>query len=182
MQPKKFRILSAITAGSLALAVAAITASSGTGHTATHPALAAQTESFSPVDLDKCPTLWTGYPTGGCVAQLQTDLRIIQDPNLVVDGTFGPVRSQTWNAVTAFQTAHGLDPDGMVGPATKKALESAISVPTPTTPAPPASAPAPPASAPAPPAFRARSACASPRPLRRPPRPRRSTAGPPKTP
>ena len=40
MQPKKFRILSAITAGSLALAVAAIMASSGTGHMATHAALA----------------------------------------------------------------------------------------------------------------------------------------------
>ena len=146
MQPKKFRILSAITAGSLALAVAAITASSGTSHTATHAALAAQTESFPPVDLDKCPTLWTGYPTGPCVAQLQTDLHIVQDPNLVVDGSFGPVRSQTWNAVTAFQAAHGLDPDGMVGPATKNALKAVLagSVPTPVPePLPPTQAPAP---------------------------------------
>ena len=126
MQPKKFRILSAITAGSLALAVAAITASSGTSHTATHAALAAQTESFPPVDLDMCPTLWTGYPTGGCVAQLQTDLKAIQDPTLVVDGSFGPVHSQTYNAVTAFQAAHGLPQDGMVGPATKNALKAAL--------------------------------------------------------
>ena len=35
MQPRKLRILSAITAGSLALAVVAITASSGTSQTAT---------------------------------------------------------------------------------------------------------------------------------------------------
>jgi peptidoglycan hydrolase-like protein with peptidoglycan-binding domain len=153
MQPKKFRILSAITAGSLALAVVAITASSGTSRPAKPPALAAQIESFSPVDLDKCPTLWTGYPTGGCVAQLQTDLKIIQDPNLVVDGAFGPVHSQTWNAVTAFQTAHDLPQDGMVGPNTKNAIAAALSgssVLTPT--APPATAPAPPATAPAPPA------------------------------
>ena len=46
MQPAKFRILSAITAGSLALAVVAITASSGASQTAKHAALAAQTESF----------------------------------------------------------------------------------------------------------------------------------------
>ena len=125
MQPRKFRILSAITAGSLALAVVAITASSGTSQTATHTALAAQTGSFPPVNLDDCPILHTGYPRGGCVAQLQTDLNIIQDPNLVVDGTFGSVHSQTYNAVTAFQTAHGLQPDGMVGPDTKNALEAA---------------------------------------------------------
>ncbi len=76
MQPRKLRIVSAITAGSLALAVAAITASSGTSQAATHAALAAQTESFPPVNLDACPTLHTGYPPGGCVAQLQTDLNI----------------------------------------------------------------------------------------------------------
>ena len=134
MQPRKFRILSAITAGSLAVAVVAITASSGTSQTATHTALAANNPgSFPPVNLDDCPILHTGYPQGGCVAQLQTDLRIVQDPSLDVDGLFGLVHSQTWNAVTAFQTAHGLNPDGMVGPATKKALEAALwgSAPTP---------------------------------------------------
>src|SRR5947208_3896492 len=148
MQPKKFRILSAITAGSLALAGAATMASSGRGHAATHAALAAQTESFSPVDLDECPTLRTGYPTGGCVAQLQTDLKIIQDPNLVVDGAFGPVHSQTWNAVTAFQATHGLDPDGVVGPATKSAIAAALSgssAPSPAGP-PPSDSPAAPSS------------------------------------
>jgi peptidoglycan hydrolase-like protein with peptidoglycan-binding domain len=145
MQPGKFRILSAITAGSLALAVVAITASSGTSQTAKHTALAAQTGSFPPVNLDDCPTLHTGYPQGGCVAQLQTDLRIVQDSNLDVDGLFGPVHSRTYNAVTAFQGAHDLNPDGMVGPATKKALEAAIPGPTmvPTPTVPPATVPPP---------------------------------------
>lgn len=124
MPPKKFRTLSAaITAGSLAVAVAAVMASSGTNHAPTRAALAAQTESFPPVNLDNCPTLHAGYPAGGCVAQLQADLKVIQDPALVVDGTFGP---QTNSAVTAFQAAHGLDQDGMVGPATKAALEAAL--------------------------------------------------------
>ena len=135
MQPRKFRTLSAVTAGSLAVAAVAITASSGTSPTAKHAALTAQTESFPPVNLDACPTLHVGYPTGGCVAQLQTDLNIIQGNHLAVDGTFGLSGSQTYNAVTAFQTAHGLPQDGMVGPDTKKALEAALSVPTRTLPA-----------------------------------------------
>jgi peptidoglycan hydrolase-like protein with peptidoglycan-binding domain len=143
MQPRKFRMLSAITAGSLAVAVVAITATtSGTSQ----KMLAAQTQSFSGVNLDECPILHTGYPTGGCVAQLQTDLKISQDNNLVVDGIFGSQGSQTYNAVIAFQGAHGLKQDGMVGPATKRALEAAVSVPTPVPePLPPTQAPAPPA-------------------------------------
>jgi peptidoglycan hydrolase-like protein with peptidoglycan-binding domain len=139
MQPKKFRILSAITAGSLTLAVVAITASSGTTQPAKHAALAGQTESFPPVNLDACPTLHTGYPTGGCVAQLQTDLNSIQGNHLAVDGTFGSVRSQTYAAVIAFQGAHGLKQDGMVGPATKQEIAAALpgsSMPAPTMPAP----------------------------------------------
>lgn len=79
MQPNKLRILSAITTGSVALAVTAIMASSGTGHTAKRAARAAQAESFPLVNLDKCPTLWTGYPTGGCVAEPPTGLNMIQD-------------------------------------------------------------------------------------------------------
>jgi peptidoglycan hydrolase-like protein with peptidoglycan-binding domain len=146
MQPTKFRILSAITAGSLALAVvAAITVGSGSGHTAQPAALAAQTESFPPVNLDDCPTLHTGYPTGGCVAELQNELNLIAGNNsLTADGTFGSVGSQTYNAVIAFQQKYHLSQDGMVGPDTKNALERALSgdsVPTPTVP--PAKAPAP---------------------------------------
>ena len=127
MQKRKFRILSAATVGSLALATVSITASSSssTSPTAKPAALAVQTGSFPPVNLDDCPILHTGYPQGDCVAQLQTDLRIVQNPNLDVDGLFGSIHSQTYNAVIAFQTAHGLKPDGMVGPATKNALEAA---------------------------------------------------------
>lgn len=150
MLPRKFRILSAITAGSLALTVVAITASSGASPTAKHAALAAQTESFPLVNLDECPTLHTGYPTGGCVAQLQADLNIIQGNRLAVDGTFGSVGSQTYEAVIAFQQAHDLQQDGMVGPATKQALDAALSAHTPTVPPATAPAPSPPAPSPAP--------------------------------
>jgi peptidoglycan hydrolase-like protein with peptidoglycan-binding domain len=162
MQRRKFRILSVMIAGSLALAVAAITASSGTSQPATHAALAAQTESFPPVNLDDCPTLHPGYPTGGCVAQLQTDLNSIQGHNLTVDGTFGPVNSQTYDAVIAFQQAHSLQQDGLVGLATKQALDAALAGSTPMAPpatasaspvlASPAQAPSPASSAPATPA------------------------------
>ena len=121
----------------------------GTSQPATHAALAAQNESFPPVNLDACPTLHTGYPTGGCVAQLQTDLNTILGLNLSVDGTFGPVHSQTYNAVIAFQQKYHLSQDGKVGPDTKNALERALSgdsVPTPTVPPATTSAPSAPAS------------------------------------
>jgi hypothetical protein len=129
MKLTKSRVLSAITAGSLTLAVvAAITVGSGSGHTAQPAAFAAQTESFPPVNLDDCPILHPGYPTGGCVAHLQKDLNSIAGTNiLTVDGTFGSVNSQTYNAVIAFQGAHGLQQDGLVGPATKQALAAALS-------------------------------------------------------
>jgi peptidoglycan hydrolase-like protein with peptidoglycan-binding domain len=123
MLPKKFRTLSAaVTAGSLALAVAAITASSGTSQAATHAVLTAQTESFPPVNLDNCPTLYTGYPPGGCVAQLQTELNTILGLSLPVDGTFGPA---TESAVERFQQEHDIVPaEGIVGPETKAALDN----------------------------------------------------------
>ena len=123
MQPKKFRTLSAaVAAGSLALALAAITASSGTSHPATHAVLTAQTESFPPVNLDNCPTLYTGYPSGGCVAQLQTELNTILGLSLPVDGTFGPA---TESAVERFQQEHNIVPAaGIVGPQTKAALDN----------------------------------------------------------
>ena len=55
MQSRKFRTLSAITAGSLTLAVVAITASSGTSQAATHAALTARTESFLPAKSSRDP-------------------------------------------------------------------------------------------------------------------------------
>jgi hypothetical protein len=117
------------------IAVAAVTtaiAAAFTGPLISHHAhnalkpLAAASESFPPVRLDDCPTLPTGYQ-GKCVAQLQADLNIIQGSTLVVDGNFGSVGSPTYNAVIAFQKAHGLPQDGLVGPDMKKALGAALS-------------------------------------------------------
>jgi hypothetical protein len=55
MQLRKFRMLSVITAGSLALAVVAIAAKSGTSQMITHAALAAGSGSFSPVNSAGTP-------------------------------------------------------------------------------------------------------------------------------
>lgn len=113
MQPAKFRILSAVTAGSLAVAVVTAVTVSGSGRTAQRGTLAAQTELFPPADLDACPALHVGYPIGGCVAQLQEDLNFIAGNNsLTVDGDFGSIGSQTYEAVIAFQESRGLKPDG----------------------------------------------------------------------
>jgi peptidoglycan hydrolase-like protein with peptidoglycan-binding domain len=153
MMQQKFRVLSAITAGGLALGAAAIGLGSGTGHAATHSALDVRAESSQPVNLDACPALHTGYPAGRCVVQLQTDLNSIQGDHLAVDGVFGPPGSQTDKAVIAFQAAHGLREDGIVGPDTKKALDAALSpasIATHSAAAPaPASAAAPPVTNPA---------------------------------
>jgi hypothetical protein len=81
MQPTKSRILSAVTAGSLTLAVvAAITVGSGSGHTAQPAALAAQAETFPPVNLDDCPTLHTGYPTADAWPSCRLNLTITAAP------------------------------------------------------------------------------------------------------
>ena len=135
MQPTKFRILSAITTGSLTLAVvAAITVGSGSGHLAKPTALTAQTESFPPVNLDDCPTLHAGYPTGGCVAQLQKDLDSIAGKDiLTVDGTFGPATRQ---ALVSFQREYGLRVDGVSGQKTAMTFTNLIDLGVPSMPAP----------------------------------------------
>ena len=132
MQPRKFRILFAITAGSLALAVVAITASSGTSRTAKSPALAAQTESFPAVDLSNCPILHIGYH-GGCVAQLQTDLNLVQGSHLDADGTFG---SLTQQALVVFERQYGLQTDGMSGLKVAMTLSNVLAFGAPSMPAP----------------------------------------------
>jgi hypothetical protein len=89
MQPRKFRILSAITAGSLTLAAVAITASSGTSQTATHAAFTAQTQSFllvnatgsPPGQLNPGQQITTGTqiasPDGKFVLQMQSDGNLV---------------------------------------------------------------------------------------------------------
>jgi hypothetical protein len=66
---------------------------------------------------DQRPTLRQGA-TGGDVKYLQRRLREC-GYNVEVDGKFGP---KTASAVRAFQSANGLDVDGIVGPATWAAL------------------------------------------------------------
>ncbi len=56
--------------------------------------------------------------SGPAVAHLQQQLKA-QGANLQVDGDFGPL---TDAAVRHFQSAHGLDVDGIVGPQTQAAL------------------------------------------------------------
>ncbi|MGW2823674.1 peptidoglycan-binding protein [Streptomyces sp. NPDC001443] len=70
-----------------------------------------------------CPTTITEDQSGGCVLTLQALLNG-QGQHVAVDGQFG---AETFVAVQAFQTAHGLEPDGDVGPATKAALYANIS-------------------------------------------------------
>ena len=93
---RKFRVLFALAAGSLALAALGGNAIAGTRRTASQATLTARTESFPPVDLDDCTTLHTGYPRGECVAQLRTDLNLIAGSQILdVDGVFGSANSQT---------------------------------------------------------------------------------------
>jgi len=122
MPTKRIRLLSAATVGGLVLAGVTTAAITHTGHTAPHEALAANLASTAAVNLDNCPTLAEGYPTGGCVSQLQTELNADNGTDIPVDGTFGP---QTKAAVITFQQNHDVVPaDGIVGPATKAALDN----------------------------------------------------------
>jgi peptidoglycan hydrolase-like protein with peptidoglycan-binding domain len=121
MPTKKVRILSVAMAGGLVFA--GVTAAiHNTGHThTTHDSLAAaNVASSSAVNLDDCPILTEGYPPGGCVIQLQTELNTDNGTTTPVDGVFGP---QTKAAVITFQQNHYIVPaDGIVGPQTKAAL------------------------------------------------------------
>jgi hypothetical protein len=61
--------------------------------------------------------------TGDSVEQLQVILKELGFDPGPADGNFGPL---TQTAVVAFQTANGLDPDGVVGPITAGALNAAL--------------------------------------------------------
>lgn len=61
--------------------------------------------------------------TGGAVLNLQKNLARLGISPLSQDGDFGP---QTLSAVKTFQAAHGLTPDGEVGPLTQNAIAAAL--------------------------------------------------------
>lgn len=60
---------------------------------------------------------------GAAVNQLQKDLTRLGFYSNSIDGSFGP---KTYDAVVNFQQSHGLKADGVVGPITKAALDSAM--------------------------------------------------------
>ena len=70
------------------------------------------------VTSSNCPTLQSGS-RGGCVAYVQARLNSISGTSLTVDGKFG---SATSTAVTNFQKARCINPDGIVGTTTKSYL------------------------------------------------------------
>jgi peptidoglycan hydrolase-like protein with peptidoglycan-binding domain len=119
-------VVSILTAGALL----------GTGLAANGSAEPGTVHSMSPAtladgsfaNLDACPALAEGYH-GDCVEQLQTELNNDDRAFLAVDGTFG---AATLRAVIGFQQHHGVTPaDGIVGPATKAALDRTGPVATP---------------------------------------------------
>ena len=117
MSWKKVRLLSTVTAGGLVLAGITAVGVTGTGHPGAHAALTAKMASSQSVTLDNCPTMAEGYPPGGCVIQLQTELNADNNTTMPVDGVFGP---QTKAAVITFQQNHNIVPaDGIAGPQTK---------------------------------------------------------------
>lgn len=142
MSTKKARLLAVAMTGGLVLAGVTAAAVTSTGHAPAHAALAANVAASSAVNLDNCPTLAEGYPAGGCVIQLQTELNAANGTSMPVDGIFGP---GTKKAVETFQANHHLaQVDGMVGPQTKAALDNRIPVAAPATT--PAQAPSSPSS------------------------------------
>jgi peptidoglycan hydrolase-like protein with peptidoglycan-binding domain len=138
--------ISALTVAGLMLAVVAGETTSGaTSQALKHSALAASQSVGFGINLDDCGVLAEPYH-GGCASQLQAELNAVDNAGLTVDGVFGPT---TRKAVIIFQQEHGVTPaDGIVGPATKAALDAAASQPSPS--APTASSPAPPVTAQAP--------------------------------
>ncbi|MBV6702247.1 peptidoglycan-binding protein [Kitasatospora aureofaciens] len=110
---------------SLGLSLAtALTAVGAFTATATGTAVAAPAPpAGSPISLQSpaCPATIQQGESDGCVTQLQMELNLT-GAQIGADGQFGPA---TYTAVVNFQSAHGLTADGLVGPATKNALDSA---------------------------------------------------------
>ena len=116
MQSRKFRILSAVMAGSLALGVAAITISSGLASASTDP-------SQLP-DLGTCAPMNVGSQ-GPCVEALQYSLEAY-GIKVGQDGQYGAL---TQRAVEAFQSEVGMTIDGIAGLQTIAALDRAANSP-----------------------------------------------------
>ncbi|MFD7902729.1 peptidoglycan-binding protein [Kitasatospora sp. NPDC059747] len=104
--------LAAALTGLGALTASAATASAAPAATAPSPI--ALTSSACPADIRQ-------GESDGCVTQLQLELDRT-GATIAVDGRFG---AATLTAVRVFQTAHALVADGIVGPATKAALDAA---------------------------------------------------------
>ncbi|MFH9355400.1 peptidoglycan-binding protein, partial [Kitasatospora sp. NPDC017646] len=104
---------------SLGLALAA--ALTGVGAYTASAASAATASAPIPLTSSACPADLQQGEADGCVTQLQLELNLT-GAQLTVDGQFG---SATDTAVRNFQAAHALGVDGIVGPATKSALDAA---------------------------------------------------------
>ena len=66
------------------------------------------------------PTSLRQGAEGPAVESLQRDLNEVAQSNLTVDGDFG---RRTRNALIDFQERAGIDPDGVLGPATRNAID-----------------------------------------------------------
>ncbi|MFE3877535.1 peptidoglycan-binding protein [Kitasatospora sp. NPDC059146] len=104
---------------SLGLALASVL--TGVGAFTASAASAATVPAPIPITSPSCPANLQKGEVDGCVTQLQLELNQT-GAHLTVDGQFG---SGTDTAVRDFQTAHSLDVDGIVGRATKAAIDAA---------------------------------------------------------
>jgi len=86
------------------------------------PASAATAPAPISITSSSCPTDITEGEVDGCVTEVQDLLNADDGAGLTVDGDFG---AGTLAAVETFQKNHGLSADGIVGPSTKAALNSA---------------------------------------------------------
>jgi peptidoglycan hydrolase-like protein with peptidoglycan-binding domain len=80
------------------------------------------TQSSTPVPAVPASTLKLG-DRGNPVKELQRALKSLGFTVGTIDGVFG---QSTQQALIAFQTAHQLSPDGVLGPATRAALLNAL--------------------------------------------------------